>query len=134
VLFFICIDFAFPDPAWRMSHGRLVETLSVVRASLAVLIVSFPGFLIMWHFLLREVRQDPQRARGGIRRWLGDLSLFVGGITLTGDAITLVYFLLEGQLTIRFVLKSATLFVIAGGLVFYLAMTLRIEAQSETER
>ncbi len=111
-----------------------METLSVVRASLAVLIVSFPGFLIMWHFLLREVRQDPQRARGGIRRWLGDLSLFVGGITLTGDAITLVYFLLEGQLTIRFVLKSATLFVIAGGLVFYLAMTLRIEAQSETER
>jgi len=134
VLFFICINFAFPDPAWRMSQATLVETLSIIRIQLAVVTVSFPVFLVTWHFLLREVRRDPEKAKGGIRRWLGYLSLFVGGITLAADAMTLIYLLLEGQLTVRLVLQAAVLFLIAGGLVGYLALTLRGEAQTETER
>ena len=65
-----------------------------------------------------------------MRRWLGYLSIFVGALTLSGDAMTLIYFLLEGQLTVRFLLKAAVLFLIAGSLVLYLVFTLR----SETER
>ena len=125
VLFFICIILAFPDPAWRMSHSALVEALSIIRVQLAVLIVFFPVFLISWHYLLREVRREPEKAKGGIRRWLGYLSLFVFGITMAVDAIALIYLLLDGQLTVRFVLQAAVLFLIAGGLVGYLGFTLR---------
>ena len=77
---------------------------------------------------MREVRSDPEQARGGVRRWLGYLSLFVGAITLSADVMTLIYFLLEGQLTTRLALKAAVLFFIAGGLVVYLTLTLRSEA------
>ena len=134
LLFFTYIDFAFPDPAWRTSQAALEEAMSVIRAKLAVLIVSFPVFLVLWHFLLREVRRDPEKAKGAVRRGLAYLSLFVGAITLSGDVMTLVYYLLEGQLTVRLLLKSAALFVIAGSLVLYLALTLRSEAQTEAER
>ncbi len=134
LLFFTYIDFAFPDPAWRTSHQALEAALSTIRAELAVVIVSFPVFLMVWNFLLREVRQHPETAKGVLRRWLGYLSLFVGAITLSGDAMTLIYYLLEGQLTVRFVLKAAALFLIAGGLVGYLAFTLRSETQAETNR
>lgn len=119
LLFFICINFAFPDPAWRMSHAQVVEALSIIRVQLAVLIVAFPVFIIAWHFLLREIRRNPEKAHGGIRRWLGYLALFVGGITLAGDVMTLIFTLLEGQLTVRFLLKAGVLFLIAGSLVLY---------------
>ncbi len=131
LLFFTYINFAFPDPAWRTSYAQLQEVLSIIRAELAIVIVSFPIFLILWHFLLREVRRQPEK--GAMRRWLGYLSVFVGALTLSGDVITLIYYLLEGQLTVRLLLKAAVLFLIAGGLVLYLVLTLRSEAKTEAE-
>ena len=132
LLFFIYIDFAFPDPAWRLSFARLAETMSLIRAELAIVIVAFPVFLVLWHSLLREVHKDSEKAKGAIRRWLGYLSIFVGALALSGDVITLIYFLLEGQLTVRLALKAAVLFLIAGSLVLYLAVTLRSESNTET--
>ncbi len=48
--------------------------------------------------------------------------------------MTLIYYLLEGQLTDRLLLKAAVLFLIAGSLVLYLALTLRSETQTEAEK
>ncbi len=134
LLFFTYIDFAFPDPAWRTSQAELEGALSLIRAQLAIVTVSFPIYLALWHFLLREVRRDPEKAKGSIRRWLGYLTIFVGALTLSGDVMTLLYYLLEGQLTVRLLLKAAVLFLIAGSLVLYLARTLRSETQTEVER
>ena len=132
LLFFTYINFAFPDPAWRTSHAEVEELLSIIRAQLAIVIVTFPVFLVLWHFLLREVSRNPEKV--AIRRWLGYLSIFVGALTLSGDVMTLIYFFLEGQLTIRFLLKAAVLFLIAGSLVLYLSFTLRNETQKEIEQ
>ena len=125
------INLAFPDPAWRTSYAQLQETLSIIRLQLAIVIVSFPIFLILWNFLLREVSGDPEKAKGGIRRWLGYLMVFVGALTLSGDVMSLIYLLLEGQLTTRFLLQAAVLLLIAGGVVLYLVLTLRREAEAE---
>ena len=130
LLFFSYINSALPDPAWRISQSAMDVIVSAMRAQLAAVIVSFPLFLILWHFLLREVRRDPEKAKGAIRRWLAYLTLFVGAITLSGDVITLIYCLLEGQLTLRLVLKAGVLFMIAGSLVLYLAFTLRSETDT----
>ena len=46
----------------------------------------------------------------------------------------LIFSLLEGQLTVRLLLKSAVLFLIAGSLVLYFAFTLRSETKTETEK
>ncbi len=134
LLFFTYINFSFPDPAWRTSNAQLVQILSNIRAQLAIVIVAFPIFLALWHFLLREVGRDPEKARGAIRRWLVYMSIFVGALTLAGDAITLIYYLLEGQLTLRLLLKAAVLFLIAGSLVLYLVLTVRSETQAEVEK
>lgn len=134
ILFFIYVDFAFPDPAWQIGHARLMELFSIIRFQLAVVIVSFPVFLVLWHYLLREVQRDSEKGRGAIRRWLGYLSIFIGALTISGDAMTLIYFTLEGQLTTRLILKSAVLFLIAGSLVGYLSLTLRSESKTESSQ
>ena len=132
LLFLTYIDFAIPDPAWRISFAQLQSMLSIIRAQLAIVIVAFPVYLVLWHYLLGEAKRNP--GKSGIRRWLGYLSIFVGALTLSGDLITLIYFALEGQLTVRLLLKGGTLFLIAGGLVLYLALTLRSEKQAEEEK
>lgn len=131
LLLFTFIEFAHPDPAWRSTRPPLEVTYSLIRFQLSVLIVAFPVFLVLWHYLLREVRRDAVQAKGAIRRWFTYLTLFVGAVALAGDVMTLVYFWLEGQMTARLLLKSAVLFVIAGSLVLYLLYTLRSESRME---
>jgi hypothetical protein len=82
-------------------------------------------FLLLWRAVLRSSERQAEKGMSGARRWLTYLSLFVGAVTLLGDVITLVYFLFEGELTLRFVLKVAVLFVITGAVFVYLALTLR---------
>jgi len=130
-LFFTYIEFAFPDPATWTSIYAFEGALSSVRASLATLIVSYPLFLLVWWFLLREVRVSPEKAKSGVRRWLSFLSLFVGAVTILADVITVVYYLVEGNLTVRFLLKVLVLFIITGSLFVYLALTLRSEGEAK---
>lgn len=132
LLFFTYINFLFPDPAWRQSYYYREYALSNVRGALAALIVAYPIFAFTWRFLLRDVRRHPEKAKVAIRRWLCYLSLFAGGVIVSGDVITLIYFLLEGQLTVRFLLKVLVLLVIAGGLFLYLLLTLRAETEVTT--
>lgn len=129
LLLITSIDFTLPDPAWRVSQARLDEILSNMRGQIATLIVAFPFFLFLWNYLLREVRRDAQTGRGAIRRWLAYLTLFVGTITLAGDVMTLIYLMLEGQMTIGFLLKAGVLFAVTGCIVLYLSLTLRSESE-----
>ena len=71
----------------------------------------------------------PDTAKTGLRRWLTSLSLFVGAVTIMTDVICVVYRLVEGDLTLRFLLKVLALLVVTGALFVYLALdsALRIE-------
>jgi len=130
LLLFAYINFAFPDPAIRVSAYVVDAAFSSMRVSLATLIVAYPLFVVVWGFLLREVRTSPERAKSGVRRWLTSLSLFVGAVIIMADVITVVYRLVEGDLTTRFLLKVVVLLVVTGALFIYLALTLRSEAEA----
>jgi hypothetical protein len=129
-LLFAYIDFAFPDSATRTSTYAMEQALTSIRVSLATLVVSYPLFLLVWSFLLRQVRMFPEKAVSGARRWLSFMSLFVGAVTILANVITVVYFLVEGDLTVRFLLKVAVLLLITGAMLVYLALTLRYEGEA----
>jgi hypothetical protein len=129
ILLFAYIDFTFPDPVTRPSAYAIKAALSGIRASLSTLIVSYPLFVLVWWFLLREVRKSPDMAKSGVRRWLSFLSLFIGAVTIMADVITVVFYLVEGDLTLRFLLKVAALLIVTGALFIYFALTLRSEGK-----
>jgi Domain of unknown function (DUF5671) len=130
VLLFTYIEFAFPDPVERTPTYAIEAALSSLRASLATILVAYPLFVLVWWFLLREVRRYPEKANSGVRRWLSFLSLFAGAVTIMSDVIVVVFYLVEGDLTLRFLLKVAVLLVVTGALFTYLALTLRAEAEA----
>jgi hypothetical protein len=129
-LCFTYIDLKLPDPATRQPAYAVDAALAAIRVFLSTIIVSFPVFLFVWWRLLSEVRRNPELAKSGVRRWLSFLSLFVGAVTIMGDVITVVYYFVEGDLTVRFLLKVAALFVVTGGIFIYLALTLRAEGEA----
>jgi hypothetical protein len=114
------IDRAFPDPAMR-TYGAG----SSLRWALAGLLVAFPIFLWTSNYLGREVAANPAGRLSPVRRWCTYLTLFIAVACLIGDATTLVYNVLSGELTTRFVLKVLVVAAIAGSVLAYYLRDLR---------
>jgi len=129
-LFFTYIELWFPDPAVRATNYMYDAASSGIRAALATIIVAYPLFVAVWWYLLREIRAVPEKAKGAVRRWLSFLSLFIGAVTLMMDVICTIYYLVDGDLTTRFLLKVLALFVVTGGILLYLALVLRSESEA----
>ncbi len=84
----------------------------------------------LWWYLLRQVRVAPEKAKSEVRRWLSSMTLFVGAVTIMCDVITALYYLVEGDLTVRFMLKVLTILAVTGSLFYYLALTVRSEGEA----
>lgn len=122
-LSFELIERAFPDPTARDFHG-LRDSL---RFSASALIVGFPLFVLMSWSINRGLERNPVKRLSAVRRWLTYLTLFLAVTILAGDLIALIYNLLGGELTIRFLLKVATVAIIAGSIFGYYLSDLRQE-------
>ena len=124
-LLFQFINQAFPDPAAPAAVVAAVR--QAIRWSISSLVVAFPVFLYVAWLTGRETRRDPSKHASKVRRWLTYLTLFVAAGVLVGDVTSLVYSLLGGELTARFVLKVSTIAVIAGAVFGYYLRDLRLE-------
>ncbi len=129
-LVFQFIDRAFPDPAIDPVVA-LERSREAIRWAISLLVVAFPVFVYVSWTNERAVQRDPGRRLSKVRRWLTYLTLFVAAGILIGDVTGLVYTLLSGELTVRFVLKVLTIGVIAGSVFGYFTRDLRREEVPE---
>ena len=123
LLLFQFIDLMFPDPLW--SQFRVEAITGAIRWSVSALVVSTPIFLFMAASNGRRIGLEPVLRASPVRRWLTYLTLAVAACVLIGDSTSMVYNLLSGDLTIRFVLKATTTGIIAGTAFAYYLSELR---------
>lgn len=115
-LWFELIDTWFPDPAmtgyrdWRWSR---------VSWQMAAIIVAFPAFVFATRTILAEMARNPDKAVSPIRRWLTNIALLITALVFIGDLVAFVASFLQGELTVRFVLKCLTVFLLAGAVFLY---------------
>ncbi len=124
-LLFDLIEIALPDAA--DPDYRVQGLARSMRWSVATLLVAFPVFAFMAQRIGREVARDASRRLSAVRRWLTYLTLFIAAAVLIGDLITLVYNLLGGELSLRFVLKVLVAGVISGAIFAWYLADLRKE-------
>jgi hypothetical protein len=117
-LLFDIINITFPDPAIDQANLRSYARSSM-RWSISSLIVAFPVFLYVSWLVARDIAADPVKRHSKIRRWLTYLTLFLASTIVIGDVITLLYNLLGGELTVRFLLKALVVAFIAGTVFWY---------------
>jgi len=124
ILLFALIDLLFPDPALE-ALARRDMMLSGIRWSLAFLIVAFPTFLFLSRVLARELRARPDQALSSVHRGLTYLTLFAAAITIAIDLVVLVYNLLAGELSARFLFKITVVLAVAALSFSYYLLSLR---------
>ena len=119
-LLFSYINYVFPDALNYYSQNPYDSGMSY---QMAMLIVLVPLFLIIMRLIRRDIEQDESRAELWVRRWALYLTLFVAGVTVAGDLITLLYYFLSGQdITVRFLLKVLVVLLVASaGFMHFLA-------------
>lgn len=125
-LLFDFINRAFPDalrPYENVDAGS-------IRFAVASLVVTFPVYLWLSSLMASAIRRDPDKKASKIRKWLTYLTLFVAAGVIIGDLIALLFNLLGGELTPRFILKILTVLFIAGLIFGFYLWDLRKE---ETE-
>lgn len=125
VLVFEYLNRAFPDAAFDYGY---YDDSSSIRWFMAVLIVSFPIFVWVSRIIQREMAKSPERAWSPVRRWLTYLTLFVTAGVLVGDGITLLFYLLQGEITIRFILKVLAVLGVASMVFSYYFLALKMPA------
>ncbi|SFD06123.1 DUF5671 domain-containing protein [Tropicimonas isoalkanivorans] len=116
ILGFDLIDRWLPD----VTDGDGTRSLTSMRWSIAYLVVFFPVFLVISQRVETGAQADRSRRRSAVRKWFGYITLFLAVIVLLGDTVALIFALLNGDLTSRFVAKTALVAATAGLVLLYL--------------
>lgn len=124
-LVFSLIDHALPDPA--RTPMAVEMTQRSMRWSVSSLLIAFPVFLYVSRLMQRAVRREPAKRSSRVRKWLTYMTLFIAACVVVGDLTVLVFNVLGGELGLRFLLKTATVAVIAGAIFAYYLIDLRAE-------
>ncbi len=114
-----------PDPT---EYSYYVETTtSIIRSATAALIITFPVFFWMSRVLRQAIIKDPEKRSSEVRKWLTYMTLFIAAGIILGDLITLVTYFLNGEVTLRFLLKIVTVLGISGSIFGFYLWDLRAE-------
>ncbi|HEV7424507.1 MAG TPA: DUF5671 domain-containing protein, partial [Candidatus Paceibacterota bacterium] len=121
-LLFTIINTAYP----QIVNGYNYNGSSSISWPVATLVVFFPIFILLMWFLEREYRGEPEMQSSLAHRGLTYVTLFISGLVIAGDLITVVYYFIDGQeLTTGFLLKVLVLFIIASSIFVYYISDLR---------
>lgn len=113
------LDLSLPDPSDSTWIGR--SATFRIRWSIAMLVVATPVFVWMTLYTRRQIAEDAGRRRSLVRKWLTYLAMFLSALVFFGDAVFVIYSFLNGEATLRFLLKALTVACVSGTVfAFYL--------------
>ncbi len=112
---FLALAFAIINKLLPLANEYTAGFDGTIRTSIATLIIFFPALLYTSHLTFQDLKAHPEKKEIWIRKWMIYLTLFVAGLTIAIDLVTLIYqFLGAEDLTLRFLLKVFLVFGSAG--------------------
>lgn len=111
---FEVIDALLPEPGGSFEMSR-----TSVRWSVATLIPTVPLFLWLSGRVVRGSHPDTGRRRSVVRKWFASVTLLIVSLALLSDVVAVVFALLNGDLTARFVAKAVLIAAIGGAVFAY---------------
>lgn len=91
-----------------------------ISLPVSVLIIFFPIYIFLMWLLEKGYSTEQDRKHFGVRKWLTYITLFITGIALAADFVTIIYYFIDGQeLTMGFILKFLSVLVVSLGIFYY---------------
>lgn len=119
VMIFQYVNVLLPDPLASDGFYNLTTAYSRIRWSISSMVIVFPVYILTTWYLNKSYAAAPPKSNLLIRKWLIYFTLFAAALIIIGDLVTLVYNLLGGELTLRFILKVLSVFYVAISVFMY---------------
>ncbi len=106
---------------WLPENGEILagREFHTIRWAVSTLVFSVPLFIWISVLTNRAIGKDAGKRRSAIRKVLTYLTLFIAALFVLGDLVTLVFYLLSGDTTLRFLLQVLSVGSISGGIFGY---------------
>lgn len=124
-LIFSYINLYFPDILTTDNYYYSKSLYESIRWSISILIIVFPVYLWTNWTLGKQYSALPEKRNLKVRKWLIYFTIFIAAGVIIGDVVTLIYNLLGGELTIRFLFKILTVLLVSGAIFGYYFSDLR---------
>lgn len=113
------LNILLPDPSDDLYRAE--QSAEIIRMAISVLVIAAPVYIWMTVYTRRQIAADAGHKRSLVRKWLTYLALFVAAMFFLGDGVMVIYTFLDGEMTMRFILKALTFALISGAIFgFYL--------------
>lgn len=134
-LWFKVVERAFPDPLAAISGEHALDITRGIHHAIASLVIAFPLYLLTLRLWFSRFRDDPGVTESALSKWLTYLVLLIASVTIVGDLIAVLFSLLQGEYSMRFLLKALVILVIAGLIFgFYAVERLKIQYRHDVPR
>jgi hypothetical protein len=134
VLLFQCINYWFPDALTQVNYYSSAANSELIRFALASLIIVFPAFIIASKFLRKSYALSPAVRDMRTRKWLLYFTLFVAALIMIGDLVGVILTFLNGEVTVRFILKAVAVLGTAGAIFYYYLRDLKQEVMAQSTK
>lgn len=129
-LLFTAINSAYPQITTYYYNSS-----SSISMPVATLIIFFPIYILLMWLLERSYDAEPEKKHLPVRRWLTYITLFIAGLTLAGDLVTVLYYFIDGQeLTAGFLLKVLAVLVVILTVFLYYISDIREKLTSRSRK
>lgn len=126
-IMFQIINKYFPEITAYYASGY---SLSALRFALSSLIVAAPVYFVSMWQINKNLAAGAFDKDNPVRKWLTYFILLVAAVIMIGDLIFVINSFLEGELTIKFALKTLTVLVLAGTVFGYYLYDIRRETMN----
>lgn len=106
----------------------------LIRYSLASIIIVFPLFIWGSWFLNKIYLKTPEIRQMKTRKWIIYFTLFVIALIIVGDLVRTLLSFLNGEITLRFILKALSVLIVTGSIFGYYLWDVRRETLSKLSK
>ena len=93
--------------------------LETMRFAIASLIIVVPVYILVSWYLNRNYLKNLEIREMKLRKWLIYFTLFVAALVIIGDLVSVILNFLNGETTLKFILKAFSVIFVAGGIFGY---------------
>ena len=122
------VNVGFPD-ALNQAYGAY----DIIRNSISCLAIVWPVLILVSWMIGKDLRSDKEKQNLRVRKWLMHLTLFIASLTVIIDLITLLNFFLNGEITMRFILKVLVILAVALAVFGYYLWDLKRDASAKSK-
>lgn len=113
---------------FQIINKNIIDVLEIDRGSyssgalkfaISALIIAAPIYYVIVAQINKNLFSGTLEKDSGVRKWLSYFILLVSSLVMIGFLIAMIYNFLDGELTIKFILKAFTAILIAGAVFYY---------------